>query len=684
LGSQPSLEQHAALGRDQLIYAAKVAGVAAAYYGSAKLGLSLAFETGSVTAVWPPTGIALAAVVLWGYRIWPGVALGAFLANAWTGIPLYAVLGITAGNTLEALVGAYLLRRFGDFRPSLERVRDVFALVGLAGVLSTTISATVGVTSLLVADEVSGGDFGSVWRTWWLGDLGGDLIVAPALLVAATHWPFNRAPGRQLEAAALGVSLVAVSLLVFSSGTPLNYLIFPPLTWAALRFWQPGAVATSLIVAGVAIPFAEGDAGPFAGLAPDERLLLAQTFVGVAGITALVLAAVTTERRRVEDTVEYIADTLQESLLPAHLPEIPGLQVAADFRPAGEPHLVGGDFYDLFQGDDGSWAVVVGDVCGKGASAAAVTGLARYTLRAAAMRETRPSRVLGLLNDAMLRQRSPTEFCTVAFARLEPNGAQGVRATVSNGGHPLPLVLRSDGTVEAVGSYGTLLGVVRDPKLSDATVELRPGDALVLYTDGLTDAYAPERTVGQAELASALAACAGRSAPEITREVTRTLLGGSEREPRDDVALLVLRIPTATRTPEKQIVVRLPGGPGAAPLARQAVGELEPRLEHAMFANVRLLVSELVTNSVRHAQPSASGSVELRAKVFTDRVRIEVGDHGYGFDPRENVVSRDSPSRWGLYLVDQLADRWGVSNSDATSVWFEIDRRQHVIGEAAR
>jgi integral membrane sensor domain MASE1/anti-sigma regulatory factor (Ser/Thr protein kinase) len=673
LDSPPSLEQRPAFSRDRLLYAAKVAGVAAAYYGSAKLGLSLAFETGNVTAIWPPTGIALAALILWGYRIWPGVAVGAFLANAWTGIPLYAVLGITTGNTLEALAGAYLLNRFADFRPSLERVRDVFALVALAGALSTTISATFGVTSLLLADEISGGELGSVWRTWWLGDLGGDLIVAPALLIAASHWPFNRAPGRPLEALGLALILVAVSLLVFSTSTTLIYLIFPPLIWAALRFWQPGAAATSLIVAGVAIPFAEGDTGPFAGHPPDERLLLAQTFVGVAGITALVLAAVITERRRVEDTVEYIADTLQESLLPTHLPEIPGIQAAAEFRPAGEPHVVGGDFYDLFQGDDGSWAVVVGDVCGKGASAAAVTGLARYTLRAAAMHESRPSRVLDVLNDALLRQRSPSEFCTAAFARLEPNGAYA-RATVSSGGHPLPLVLRSDGAVETIGSHGTLLGVLENPRLSDSTVELRAGDTLVLYTDGLMDAYAPERIVRHADLTAALAALAGRSAPEIAREVARTLLGGGEREPRDDIALLVLGIPAPTAAPEKEVVVRLPGQPGAVPSARRAVGELEPGLEHAVFANLRLLVSELVTNSVRHAHAPASASLELRARVFRDHVRVEVGDDGHGFDPSEQVPNRDTASGWGLYLVDQLADRWGVANTHGTNVWFEIDR----------
>jgi serine phosphatase RsbU (regulator of sigma subunit)/anti-sigma regulatory factor (Ser/Thr protein kinase) len=660
--------------RERWLYAAKLAGVAAAYYGAAKLGLSLAFQTGSVTAVWPPTGIALAAAVLWGYRVWPGVALGAMLANAWTGVPLLAVLGITTGNTFEALAGAYLLRRFADFRPSLERVRDVVAVVVLAGALSTTISATIGVTSLLAADEVTGGEFGSVWRTWWLGDLGGDLIVAPALLVAVTHWPFNRAPGRPLEAGLLAATLVAIALLVFSIETLLIYLIFPPLIWAALRFWQPGAVATSLLVAGVAIPFAEHNVGPFAGNPPDERLLLAQTFVGVAGITALLLAAVTTERRRVEDTVEYIAETLQESLLPATLPTIPGVEAAAEFRPAGERHVVGGDFYDVFQGDDGSWAVVVGDVCGKGASAAAVTGLARYTLRAAAVREPRPSRVLRLLNDAILRQRAPNEFCSVAFARLETNGPGSARATLSNGGHPLPLVLRAAGAVEPIGSYGTLLGVVEDPQLSDATVELHPGDALVLYTDGLTDAHAPERIVTQAELESVLAASAGRPAPEIAREVARAVLGNGREQPRDDVALLVLGLPAVTSTPEKRIVVRLPGRPEAVPSARRAIRELEPRLERALFATTRLLVSELVTNSIRHAHAPASTSVELQATVFSDRVRVEVMDHGHGFELGHRAPNQDSASGWGLYLVDQLANRWGVTNTHGTSVWFELDR----------
>jgi integral membrane sensor domain MASE1 len=537
-------------GRGWQTYAAKVAVLAGVYYGAAKLGLNLAFASPSVTAIWAPTGISLAAILLWGYRVWPGVALGALLANAWTGVPFYAVLGITVGNTLEALAGAYLLRELADFRASLERVRDVIALAILGGVVSTTISATIGATSLLLANEISSGDFGSVWRTWWLGNMGGNLVVAPAILVAVTHWPYRRAPGRIPEAVALAVAAVGVTAFVFSNETALIFILFPLGVWAALRFWQPGTVVGILLVASVAIPLTEADNGPFAGQSPDDRLLLAQGFLGVASITMLVMSAVITERRRAEDTVKAIAGTLQESLLPSHLPVIPGIETAVDFRAAGKRHLVGGDFYDVFQRDDGSWTVIVGDVLGKGATAAATTGLARYTLRAAAVQESQPSRILHLLNDAIMRQ-SPDQSCTVACGRIDLKQADGARVTLSVGGHPLPLVLRADGVVEQLGRPGTLLGVLPDPDLADHTADLAPGDALILYTDGLTDAYAPGRIVKRAGLVAALESCAGLNATEIAGGLEAAILGPRDgAEPRDDIVLLVLRVaPPRRREP---------------------------------------------------------------------------------------------------------------------------------------
>ena len=527
-----------------MLYAAKIAALAGVYYGAAKLGLELAFETSSVTAVWPPTGIALAALVLGGYRLWPGVALGAFLANSWTGIPIYEVLGITAGNTLEALAGAYLLQRVAGFRQSLERVTDVLGLVGLAGLLSTMISATLGVSSLLAAGEISSGAFGSVWRTWWLGDLGGDLVVAPAILVAVTHWPFRRARDRPLEAAAVGLLTGTVATLVFTQPANLTFLVYPILIWACLRFRQLGAVTVCLLLAGVAIPLTAGDHGPFSGNSPDDRLLLAQTYVGVASITALVLAAVVTERRRVEDTLRGIANTLQESLLP-HPPDIPGVEVAVDFRPAGERQLVGGDFYDWFPNDDGSWAVAIGDVAGKGAPAAATAALARYTLRAAAMHERRPSRILDLLNEAVMRQ-SPGQICTVAYARIEFDKAGGGRMTLAVAGHPAPLVLRAAGAVEPVGR-GILLGASESVDLTDYHADLRAGDALVFYTDGLTDAYAPGHPVSPAELNATVRSSAGRSAQGIVDRIVGAVLHDDGAKPRDDILVLAIRLPARTQ-----------------------------------------------------------------------------------------------------------------------------------------
>src|SRR4029079_543685 len=161
-------------------------------------GLELAFASPSVTAIWPPTGIALAALVLGGRRLWPGVLLGAFLANVTTDVPVYTAAGIAVGNTLEAVIGAWLLERV-DFRPSLPRLRDVFALVGLAAFLSTAVAATIGVASLSVGDSLSGG---ALWacRVWWLGDAGGDLLVASLIFVLVTQWPYRDLPGSVAEA----------------------------------------------------------------------------------------------------------------------------------------------------------------------------------------------------------------------------------------------------------------------------------------------------------------------------------------------------------------------------------------------------------------------------------------------------------------------------------------------------
>ena len=236
-----------------------------------------------------------------------------------------------------------------------------------------------------------------------------------------------------------------------------------------------------------------------------------------------------------------IARTLQESLLPPLLPDLPGADVGARFHAAGEAYEVGGDFYDVFEIGGGSFGVAIGDVCGKGPDAAAVTALARYTLRATAMREPSPAEVLRTLNDEMIRQIGERRFCTVAYVRFDPT-TFGLRATVASGGHPLPLVLRADGTPREAGTPGTLLGVISDPEIEDAATDLGTGDSLVLFTDGVTEARAPARVWESDDLARFVGVHEPLSAAAIAERIERGALSAPDEQPRDDVAIVVLKV----------------------------------------------------------------------------------------------------------------------------------------------
>ncbi len=251
-------------------------------------------------------------------------------------------------------------------------------------------------------------------------------------------------------------------------------------------------------------------------------------------------AGTAVDNARLYRTRSAIAQTLQASLLPPHLPEIEGVESAARYRAAGEGSEVGGDFYDLFSVADGHWIAVIGDVCGKGAAAAAVTALARYTIRTAAVRRRSPAAILRWVSDAMVRH-DPQDgrFCTIACVHLETDRTP-VRITVACGGHPLPLILRADGSVAEAGGSGTLLGLVEDPDVQDHEAQLQPGDTLVLYTDGLTEAHAPQHVWSADDLASALRGAAGDGPAGVLDHLEAAALG-PDGAARDDVALLALR-----------------------------------------------------------------------------------------------------------------------------------------------
>lgn len=251
-------------------------------------------------------------------------------------------------------------------------------------------------------------------------------------------------------------------------------------------------------------------------------------------------AAVRIDNARLYEERDHTAKVLQRSLLPPSLPSIPHVELAARYLPVGEGNEVGGDFYDVFDCGGGSWAAAVGDVCGKGPEAAAVMGLARHTLRAVARFEPRPSRLLHELNRSLLEQSVEERFCTVCHLRLRPS-RDHLRITLCSAGHPLPLLLRRDGTLSSVGEPGQLLGVFPEVSLVDSVVDMEPGDTLLIYTDGATE-QRREAVAGEKRLRDAFAASLGRDAEATAAGVEEALRSARGSSPqRDDVALLVIR-----------------------------------------------------------------------------------------------------------------------------------------------
>lgn len=252
-------------------------------------------------------------------------------------------------------------------------------------------------------------------------------------------------------------------------------------------------------------------------------------------------AALAMDNAKLYESSRDMAITLQRSLMPSALPQVPGLDIAARYNAGGEGAEVGGDFYDVFPtGGDSGWAAVMGDVCGKGADAAALSALARHTIRAANVNLRKPRRILAFLNQLVL-QGEYHRFITVAYCRLKFVEG-GLQITLGRAGHPPPLVLRRDGTVEAVGKPGTLIGVTPDPNLTDQVIKVLPGESLVLYTDGITEARGAKEQFGQARLETELGRCAGRSARQIADHLEEVVEAFQAERSHDDMAILVIRV----------------------------------------------------------------------------------------------------------------------------------------------
>jgi diguanylate cyclase (GGDEF)-like protein len=290
--------------------------LAVVYFGAAKLGLRFALVHPSATAVWAPTGIALAAFLIFGFRVWPGAFLGAFFANLTTAGSVLTSIGIATGNTLEGVAGCYLVRRFARGQQAFERAQDIIKFAFLAGMVSTTISATIGVTSLCLGGFADWTVYGPIWRTWWLGDGVGAVLVTPLVLLWRENPHLTWTREQVIELALLFLGLFFTAWIVFGGrfhsevkNYPLEYLCIPFLIWAAFRFGRRKAATSTCVLAGIAIWGTLHGFGPFSREGLNTSLLLVQSFVGIVAVTSLALAAEISERKRADERVKQLVAT---------------------------------------------------------------------------------------------------------------------------------------------------------------------------------------------------------------------------------------------------------------------------------------------------------------------------------------------------------------------------------------
>jgi integral membrane sensor domain MASE1 len=533
---------------------ARTALLAGVYVAAAKAAFALAFVHTSIAPIWPPSGIALAAVLLFGRGAVPGVLLGAFLFNAATPVPLWVAAAMGIGNTAEAVAGAFLLRRAG-FRREIDRVRDVLALVCLGALVSTAISASVGVGSLWLSGILPDTQVRVAWAIWWFGDAAGMLTVAPLLLLASTRRQWRRpAPGRVLEGAALAATL----LLLVQAGLTERvapFLVFPALVWAAVRFRQAGAAVASLSVSAVVVWLTLHDRGPFAEPTLTQSLLLTQAATGAVMATSLALAAQTVQRelaartlgRREHQLAEAHAQAelsrrLQNGLLPVLSLHDPALLLRTRYQPGQRRALLGADFYDALELPDGTVATLIGDVAGHGPDEAAVGVALRAAWRGLVLSGHGPRGLLDGL-DKLLVSNRPTEemFTTVCCTWISPDRT---RVTVAPAGHHPPLLV-SGGRVrveELPG--GPALGIL-DHGYQWQARTLEVGDAwtLLCYTDGLVEGLRAPGSVdrfgtdGLVETVTGLLA-SGRGLDAMLDGLLAAVRDANGGELSDDVAIL--------------------------------------------------------------------------------------------------------------------------------------------------
>ncbi len=667
-------------------YLAKLLGLAAAYFAAAKLGLAYASIGQSVSLIWPPTGIAIAAILLLGNRVWPGICLGAFLANVTTPIPLGAAAGIAVGNTLEAVLAAHLFRRRAGPRPNLARPRSISALVFVAVPLGCLVSAIVGVTSLSLSGAISAAEAGSALGTWWVGDVLGGLLVAPLILTWAVNPDLTGAGRRLLEVTLLAVTSVLIAVLVLGRYREFSFLeyfdypflLFPLVFWAGLRFGLRGASSMSFTVAALAVWHTSQGVGPFAADNALRTVVTLLAHLGTLAVTGLMLAAVGAEREAAAEALrrseERFKAFMDNSPAVAHMKNAEGryLFVSAAFgRVFGRPtsELIGRTLDEIWPRE----------VAAK--------------LRA---------------NDRAVFQMGQLQ----EFTEVLPMGDGSVSHWLSS---KFPLIQHGEEPILA-GISVNISDLVRreeDVKTLNSALERKVGELTTINQELETFRYsishdlrAPLRTLqGFTDLL--LEDCGGElsahgrahvqriaSAARYLTRLTEDLLTYARLGPGEPVRLER----TDLRATVDETLAALRAELDAQAASVEVDVPVALPLVAAQPSTLSLVLTNLVTNAAKFVAPGVLPCIRIRAEDGGSWVRLWVEDNGIGIDPRHQdrifgLFSRlHSTAQYpgtgvGLAVVRRGIDRMGGRlglDSDygvGSRFWIELPSLGRDIGD---
>jgi signal transduction histidine kinase len=648
------------------LYAGAVALVALAYYLAGRIGLELAYLDGAVAAMWPPAGLGLAVLFLYGIRLWPGIVIGDLLLADFS-TPFGTVLGQTVGNTLAVVIAALLLRRLTGGRGDLARTFDVLAFV-ICAVVAALVSAAFGPLSLRLGDVIAADEFGRVFRTWTLSDASGVLVVAPAILTwaAAGIGGIGR---RDIAEGAVGL-VVLVVLAEVAPQQDVPYIVFPVLLWAALRFGPRGAATAILVVCSITVWNTAHEEGPFARDSITDSLLATQLFIAVAALTSLLLAAVTAERTRAAQAL-MVSEAGQRALAAEHaaLRRVATL-VAEEAQPSrvfqqvteevgrllGLPAATVAQFHGPHSAtvvsgwsQDGKLRFPVGtslDLDGD-------TVVARVLRTGSAQRVERYDQASGSLAEAM---RSAGYRAAVAAPVQVAGRLWGALVAASASDEPLP-----DGLEERLCDFADLVGQAlanadARERLAASRAELvEVGDAERRRLERNLHDGAQQRLVSVA-LGLGMVGAKLESDPGTAR----TLLSGAQ----DDLSQGLDELRELARGLHPVLLAERGLGPALDALLERTqmpvvIEELpEERLAASVEAAAYYVVAEAITNVAKYAQAS-SATVSIRQS--NGNATVTVSDDGVGgADPAHGTGLRGLAAR-----VEALNGRLHVDSPPA-------------------